>query len=836
MSKNKEEYLEKLSENARLSIRYASHIADELFEEEVMPLHIFVGVILNKASLASRTLQAMGVDIDRMVDDLIGVAELEFDRDELLNKREEVQFSDESKDVLRVAYAIANRSSHVYVGTEHLILSILRNEELEVTEDISSMGLNSGFFKENLANFATYPIGILAKPDVPERDNMGQGQLDSLARELVDLARKGQFDPLVGREDELKQIINVLSRRRKNNPVVVGDPGVGKTAIVEGLAQLIAAGTVPNSLMDMKIYSLDVSALIAGSKLRGDVEEKVLSIINEVTQSSNIILFIDEIHNILGTNFPGGGMDIASVLKPALLQDQFRVIGATTSSEFSKYFEEDNALARRFQPIFIDEPSIDETVEILHRVEPILEKHHNVNITDEAIVSAAQLSDRYVSDRFLPDKAIDLLDEASASRRLQLELKYSDLAEIMSEYKQAIKRKEKAVFEGNMKEAQDWKATEKDLKQKLSDIQKKRTRSKYTSKYKVDVDAIQSIVSKWTGIPATTISNEETKVLKNLDDNLSDRVVGQMEAVESVSSAIKRARTGISDVNRPWASMLFLGPTGVGKTELAKVLTEELFGDEDRLIQIDMSEMMEMHSVSKLIGSPPGYVGYREGGQLTEQIRKRPHSVILFDEIEKAHEDVLNILLQIMEYGHLTDGKGRRVDFKNTVIILTSNIGAEEIRKDKVLGFGADAGSDERDVDEAFGSMKEELMRELKDTLRPELLNRMDDVVIFKSLSKEDAAKIVRLLVDDLNDRLEERKVTIELEDSVVEYIVETGFSEEYGARNLRRALQDSVESALADYLLDNKRKKKLEKLEVEELKAAMDKDKKEVVIESVEE
>lgn len=809
INSSKQNYFDKLSSNAKVSIRFASDIAKTLFEKEVTPVHLFLGVLLNKDSLGSKSLTAMGVDTTQTLQKLAGTTLLNFDRARFEKASAEILLSKESKDVIRIAYSIASSSAHVYVGTEHILLAILKQTDLKITQDLEDAGLTYKFFRENLNNFATYPIGILAKPDLPEDADGEESQLGMLGQDLVELAREGYFDPLVGREDELEQIINVLSRRRKNNPVIIGDPGVGKTAIIEGLAQLIAAGTVPNSLMNTRLISLDVSALLAGSKLRGDVEEKVLAIISEVAESKDVILFIDEIHNILGTNFPGGGMDIAAVLKPALVRDDFRVIGATTTTEYSRYFEEDNALVRRFQPIMIEEPSLEETIEILHRVEPILEKHHNVNISEEAIEASVRLSDRYVSDRFLPDKAIDLMDEAAASRRLQLEVKYRDLADLMAEYQSAAKAKEKAVFEGDMATAKKMQERERQVMEKMDQIKKRRTRSKHTSKYKVDVDAIQEVIAKWTGIPVTTISTEETDILKKLNDKLGSKVVGQDEAVGAVASAIKRARTGISASDRPWASLLFLGPTGVGKTELAKVLTELLFGDEDRLIQIDMSELMEMHSISKLIGSPPGYVGYREGGQLTERIRKRPHSVILFDEIEKAHPDVLNILLQIMEYGHLTDGKGHKVDFKNTVVILTSNIGAEEIRKDKVLGFAASSEKDSRsdaEIEAAFGSMRDDLTKELKDTLRPELLNRLDDIVIFRSLTRKDARKIVSLLAEDLNKRLRDKKIQVVLDKNVIEKIVKDGFSEEYGARNLRRELQDRVESALADYLLDNRK------------------------------
>lgn len=805
------EVFSRLSGNLRVSARMASEIAKSLFSPDVKPVHIFLGIILNEDSLGSKALQAMGVEVNEVLKNFAGGKQFTFSR-QSLQDAVDLKLSKSSQEVFRSAFAISKRYSHVYVGTEHILFAILEDKTLQLTKDLASAGLNIKFFRENLMNFATYPVGILAKPDLDNDKQVSDTALSVLGKDLVVEAKEGRLDPLVGREEELQQVINILSRRRKNNPVIVGDPGVGKTALVEGLAQLIAAGTVPNSLLNTRLISLDVSAILAGSKLRGDVEEKVIAIINEVIDSPNIILFIDEIHNIFGTSFPGGGLDIAAVLKPALLRDEFRVIGATTTAEYTRFFEEDNALVRRFQPIILTEPSVDETLEILHRVEPLLEQHHNVNITPEALLASVKLSDRYVSDRFLPDKAIDLLDEAAASRRLELEVKYKDVADVMAQHSQAINRKEMLVSKGDLKAAKLWQEKEEKLNEKLQEIEKKRSRSKNASSYKVDVEAIQKVVSKWTGIPVTTIDDQETNLLKNLETFLGDKVIGQSEAVESVASAIKRARTGISDVGRPWASLLFLGPTGVGKTELAKVLTQLLFGDEKRLIQIDMSEMMEMHSVSKLIGSPPGYVGYREGGQLTEKIRKNPHSVILFDEIEKAHVDVLNILLQIMEYGHLTDGKGNRVNFKNTVIIMTSNIGAEEIQKDKILGFGASPSSNQKsdeEIESAYEAMKSELERKLKGTLRPELLNRLDDIVIFRSLTRKDAKKIVALLVDELNERLKDNDLKVSLSTKVINYIVSEGFSEEYGARNLRRVIQDNVENVVADYMLSVAGKKK---------------------------
>ncbi|HNW33269.1 MAG TPA: ATP-dependent Clp protease ATP-binding subunit, partial [Candidatus Dojkabacteria bacterium] len=598
---------------------------------------------------------------------------------------------------------------------------------------------------------------------------------------------------------------SILCRRRKNNVVIVGEAGVGKTVLVEGLAQRIASGNVPPSLRDAKIISLNVSDIMAGSKMRGDVEEKVTAIIEEVTQAENTILFIDEIHNIVAPGMPGSSSDIASVLKPALTQGNFRCIGATTTEDYSAYFETDNALARRFQPLFLEELSVESTLGVLKVIRPLLEKHHNVRISDEAILMATQLSDRYVADRYLPDKAIDVLDEASSSKKLGVEADFKDIEELKNQLKEIKLEKEDLISRWEMSDASKIQIKEDKIQERILLREKELSLEKGRKKNEITSEDVRNVISKWTGIPINTLGSQEKNALISLDLKLKAKVIGQDEACDAVSGAIKRARTGISDTDRPWASFLFLGPTGVGKTELAKVLSEELFGNTDNLIQIDMSEMMEMHSVSKLIGSPPGYVGFQQGGWLTERVRRHPHSVILFDEIEKAHPDVLTILLQIMEYGHLMDGRGKRVNFKNTVIILTSNIGAEEIRKSKILGFSEikeKAEKNIKDERESYKHMKETLMEELKNTLRPELLNRLDEVVIFRSLNRVDARKIVKLLLFDLNNRLKEEKILVKLNSQAISYIVKESFSDEYGARPLRRFLQDKVENLLADYIL----------------------------------
>jgi len=806
----------RLSNNAIVSLRYAGVIAEYLGEDMVSPSHIFVGILLNEDSLVSQVIEEMGITRNDLIEKVIGKGTLDITTD--ISKPQEVKLSSASQEVLRKAYAWSQKLFHVYVGSEHVMMALLSNKE--ILKKVEMFSLTTKSFEETLGQVARYPLGILSKPRLPKEFSEGISLIESLGVDLVEKAKKGELDPLIGREEEIKEMINILSRRKKNNPLIVGPSGVGKTVLVEGLAQRISEGRVPSSLEGCRIVSLDINGIMAGSKMRGDVEEKVMEIIREVIASKKIVLFIDEIHNVLSTGVPGGPSEIASVLKPALLQGGFRCIGATTEEEFTRSFNRDSAFSRRFQPLKLEEPSVDDTIDILKNIKPLLESHHRVKISEGAIQASVVLSDRYVTDKYLPDKAIDLIDEASASKKVGVEDEYQILPKLVREYRKIKLRKEEEVLRDNMKKAEELKKKEEKLKKKIEELKVECNKKKRSKLNEVSIDDVRKVLSKWTGIPVNTLGINERSELLQLESSLGKRVIGQKEAVEHVSSAIKRARTGISDMNRPWASFLFLGPTGVGKTELAKALTKELFGDESRLVQVDMSEMMEQHSVSKLIGSPPGYVGYQEGGRLTEAIRRQPHSIILFDEIEKAHPDVLNILLQMLEYGHLTDGKGKSVNFKNTVIILTSNIGAEEIRENKVLGFGQSGKNkrSDKEIEGAYESMKNKLTLRLRDILRPELLNRLDDVVIFRALTRRDARKIVRLLLIELNKRLEDQGYKVFLDSKVVTKIVREGFSEEYGARPLRRVIQDRIENVIANYILEKGEKivtKKLERMDL---------------------
>jgi ATP-dependent Clp protease ATP-binding subunit ClpC len=794
----KREIIDKLTENAKEVLSNAYTFAEETGSPQVLIEHIFIALLSLEKGLAARFLKSLGIDVEKTIQ---GIKE-RFKQSKV--KEKEVLVSEEVKELIKSAFLLAHELGHVYVGTEHLLLALLKYQDREFVKEFAGLDFNS--VKERLLTYATYAPGIFAKGEVKQEKS--SEAVSYFARNLNDLARKGKLMPIIGREKEIGRLIRILARHTKNNPILVGDPGVGKTAVVEGLVQKIIRGDVPESLKKMEIYQVDLASILAGSKVRGDVEQRLLVLLSEITSSPNKVLFIDEIHMIVGAGAtgPDRSMDVANILKPRLTDESIRIIGATTITEYRESFEEDAALSRRFQPIMVDEITPDDTIEILRGITPRLEEYHGVKIKREAIRDVVNLSDRYITDRFFPDKAIDVLDEAAAAEKLKREEECEGDGEILLKLTSMKKRKQKAFKEKNFDKALEYKAQEEELTGSLKKATKKKAALISKGNYKVESEDIKRVISEWTGIPVTTLSDEELQSLRDLKKRILKRIIGQNNAVNRVTATLKRARMGISDKNRPLASFLFLGPTGVGKTEMGKVVARELFGSEKALIQVDMSEYMEQHSVAKIIGAPPGYVGYQEGGQLTEKVKKQPYSVILFDEIEKAHHDLLGILLQIFEEGHITDSKGRKVNFRNTIIILTSNIGAEDIGKDRMLGFKIETdkrGSKAR-LKEAYERMRERLSDDLKKVLRPEFINRIDEIVIFRGLDENDAVKITKVLLKELQDRLKEKRVKINVSNAALRFIAKGGFSQEYGARNLRRKVQELIENPLSDLLLDS--------------------------------
>jgi ATP-dependent Clp protease ATP-binding subunit ClpC len=709
-----------------------------------------------------------------------------------------------SKRILENAIYEARNLGHQYVGTEHILLSVLQEADCYAVMFLKELGVNPKELYNNcVKDISDVVNGAEQKsytdPFQKKQKNIGKSAATEYGKDLTELARNNAIDPVIGRTEEIERVIQILSRRTKNNPCLIGEPGVGKTAIVEGLAQKIASGEVPETIKDKKIVSLDLTAMLAGAKYRGDFEERIKKVLEQVVNQGNVILFIDEIHNIIGAGAAEGAIDAANILKPQLARGEIQLIGATTIDEYRKYIEKDAALERRFQPVTVNEPSEEDAITILFGLRDKYEAHHKIKITDEAIKAAVTMSARYISDRFLPDKAIDLVDEAASRVRLKEYTAPDSIKHIEAKLKELAAEKAAAVnaqdFEGAAKYRDKEKELQKQLEKEKQEWQDKRGRATG----EVTANDIAEIVSSWTGVPVKQLTEEESKRLLEMENILHQRIVGQEEAVSAIANAIRRGRVGLKDPKRPLGSFIFLGPTGVGKTEVCKALAEVLFGDENAMIRLDMSEYMEKHAVSRMIGSPPGYVGFEEGGQLTEKIRRRPYSVVLFDEVEKAHPDVFNLLLQIMEDGVLTDSQGRKIDFKNTVIILTSNIGAQMISEQKNLGFTAvdpvteDAQRD-RDI----------IMKELKKHFRPELLNRLDEIIIFHKLTKENIEQIARKMLDNFATRVKDLEINISYTDAVVEKIASIGFDPVYGARPLRRAITSHIEDALSQKILDN--------------------------------
>lgn len=715
-------------------------------------------------------------------------------------------FTPRTKRILEMAVTESRRLGHSYVGTEHILMAMLREQDSYGVMFLKEMGVNTkDLYRECVNEIGDGSSNAMPEElDAPQGRNGGKekgglGTLSKYGRDLTELAKNNKIDPVIGRQEEIERVIQILSRRTKNNPCLIGEPGVGKTAIAEGLAQKIVAGEVPETLKDKKIFSLDITSMLAGAKYRGDFEERIKGAIEEVAKSGNIILFIDELHTIIGAGAAEGAVDAANILKPQLARGEIQIIGATTIEEYRKHIEKDAALERRFQPVMVAEPNEEDAVKILLGLRDKYEAHHKIKITDEAIEAAVKLSSRYITDRFLPDKAIDLIDEAASRVRLKAFTAPPDLKELEDKIKKAGEEKAAAVNAQDFETAAKFRDQEKALNADYEKARQSWQESNARNTGEVDAEEIAEIVSKWTGVPVKQLTEQESDRLLHMEEILHKRVIGQEEAVQAVSKAIRRGRVGLKDPKRPIGSFIFLGPTGVGKTELCKALAEALFGNENNMIRLDMSEYMEKHTVSRMVGSPPGYVGYDEGGQLTEKIRRNPYSVVLFDEIEKAHPDVFNMLLQILEDGILTDAQGRRVDFRNAVIIMTSNIGARMITETKSLGFG---GSEEMKDDK---EIKSDVMGELKKHFRPEFLNRVDDIIVFHKLSQENIKQIAAKMLEQLTERVKQLGITLQVDDAAVTEIANEGFEPVYGARPLRRAITTKIEHKLSEYLLSGK-------------------------------
>lgn len=784
------------TDKAKKALNYANRLSRSSGCNYVGTEHILAGLLKEGTGVAAEVLTANNVELEallKLIDELVAAGDevTVADRD---------GYSPRTQMVLDRAREMADRFDSERIGTEHLLLAIIKEGDCAASRLLNTMGANpQKLFVDILAAMGEDPAQY--------REEIQRGRneeatltptLDQYSRDLTAMARAGRLDPVIGREKETERVIQILCRRGKNNPCLIGEPGVGKTAIVEGIAQSLVNGNVPDIVADKRLVSLDMSGLVAKSKYRGEFEDRIKKVINEVETAGNVLLFIDELHTIIGAGGAEGALDASNILKPALARGDVQVIGATTIEEYRKYIEKDAALERRFQPVQVEEPTEEESIEILKGLRKLYEKHHHVQITDEGVEASVRLSARYVNDRFLPDKAIDLMDEAAAKARLGMMHGSDDMMQLNREIHQTELDMEHALQEGDIEKARTWKETRENLQASREKLEKKNRR---VSKNKVPVvgeNEIADVVAGWTKIPVSRLTESEASRLQKLEETLHKRVIGQEEAVSAVSKAVRRGRVGLKDPKRPIGSFLFLGPTGVGKTEVSKALAEAVFGNEESMIRVDMSEYMEKHSVSKMIGSPPGYVGHEDGGQLSEKVRRNPFSVILFDEIEKAHPDVFNILLQVLDDGHITDSQGRKVDFKNTIIIMTSNAGAQSIIEPKKLGFGA-----KEDEKQDHERMKASVMEEVKRIFKPEFLNRIDETIVFRALNKDDMKKIIGIMVRDLQKRCKEQlQIDLVVREAAKEFIVEKAYDRKYGARPLRRKLQDEVEDRLADALI----------------------------------
>lgn len=787
------------TEKANKSLNAAVKAAEDLGHTYIGSEHILLGLLSDISTVAGAVLAAHNItyaDIEEELKRSIGVGvptELQPD-----------DFTPRSKNILETSVAFARQMGQQLVGTEHVLLAIAREGSCSATLLLSRAGVS---MQDIVNDVSKALMGGTANAGTDNKDGgkENESMLSQFGRDLTKLAKDGKIDPVIGRQKEIERVIQILSRRTKNNPCLIGEPGVGKTAIAEGLALKIVSGEVPELLKDKKIYSLDLTGMVAGTKYRGDFEERIKKVIDEVKNAKDVILFIDEVHTLIGAGSAEGAADAANILKPSLARGELQIIGATTIEEYRKYIEKDAALERRFQPVMVDEPSQEEAIEILKGIKDKYEAHHKVKITDEAIESAVKLSTRYIGDRYLPDKAIDLIDEAASRVRLRSYTAPSDLKELEDKKKSVEAEKLSAVNAQEFERAAALRDEERKLDKEIKDKKENWHDMAGKSHDEVTPADIADIVSSWTGVPVTQLSTEESDRLLHMEDELHRRIVGQDEAVEAVSRAIRRGRVGLKDPKKPIGSFIFLGPTGVGKTELCKALASAMFGDENAMIRLDMSEYMEKHTVSRLIGSPPGYVGYDEGGQLTEKVRRKPYSVVLFDEIEKAHPDVFNMLLQILDDGVLTDGQGRRVDFKNCIIIMTSNVGAKLIsQKQKAFGFAAGA----KELEQNEKEIKDAVMGELRNTFRPEFLNRVDDIIVFQRLTKENIKEIASRLLAVLQKRVEDMGIEVTFSDEAVSKIADAGFDDVYGARPLKRAIQSRIEDALSEEMLKGNVKK----------------------------
>ena len=795
------------TERVRKVLAMAREEAARLHHEYVGTEHILLGLIREGEGVAAAVLQNLNVDLDDIQQKI----------EETVKKGKAAQatgpdlpYTSRAKKVLELAMGEARELNHSYVGTEHLLLGLLREEKGIAAQVLSDAGVNLDAARtETLRLLGTelpsggsatgQASGTPATPTAPVKGGEKKSKtpaLDHFCRDLTQLAAEGQLDPTIGRAKEIERVMEVLTRRKKNNPVLIGEPGVGKTAIVEGLAQLIANAECPDSLRDHRVLSLDMAAVIAGTKYRGQFEERLKAVMNEIAQNKNVILFIDELHTLVGAGAAEGAIDASNMLKPALARGELQCVGASTLNEYRKYIEKDGALERRFQTVVVEPPSVDETVEILRGLRKRYEDHHRVTIPDETLALAAKLSERYITDRFLPDKAIDVIDEAGARARLATQAPPPEVVGLKLKLEAVNAEKDTAVRDQNFERAAALRDSERELQGEIRAHQEEWEKHRQSHRPVLGEEEIAFIVSRWTGIPVTRLQEAETARLLRMEDELHQSVVAQDEAIRAIARSIRRGRAGLKDPKRPIGSFIFCGPTGVGKTELARALARFLFADTQALIRVDMSEYMEKFSVSRLIGAPPGYVGYEDSGALTKAVRRKPYSVVLLDEIEKAHPDVFNILLQVLDEGHLTDNYGRVIDFKNTVVIMTSNVGAKDIMKNRTLGFGGS------DTQTSFSRMSEKIREELQHVFNPEFLNRLDDTIIFHPLEKEHIAQIVSILLRDVGERLTDEELTLKLSDAAVDFLVKNGFDPSYGARPLKRAIQKYIEDPLSEKIL----------------------------------